>query len=46
MGVIEKRAKEVESFLSRQLAKDALLCAVVDPPLGCVNREFVSNPGA
>jgi phosphopantetheine adenylyltransferase len=37
MDVIEKRAKEVDTFLSKNCGKDAVVVAITDPPLGSKN---------
>ena len=34
MDVIQKRAKDVDAFLAKSNAKDAVLTAIADPPLG------------
>lgn len=39
MDVIQKRAKDVEAFLSKSNGKDALLTAIADPPLGSKNEQ-------
>lgn len=39
MGTIGTRAKEVDSLIARQQAKDAVLAAIKDPPIGSKNAE-------
>lgn len=38
-GTIGTRAKETDSLIARQQGKDAVLCAIKDPPIGSKNQE-------
>ena len=37
MGVIEKRGKDVEALLAKSNAKEAVVVAIAEPPLGSKN---------
>jgi len=38
-GTIGTRAKEVDSLIARQQFKDAVMCAIKDPPIGSKNQD-------
>jgi ARP2/3 complex 16 kDa subunit (p16-Arc) len=39
MDVIQKRAKDVDALLAKSNAKDAVITAIADPPLGSKNEQ-------